>query len=78
LCYFIYLDWNRGIFGFVLSDRPTPFFENLALPVFSSRGITYLVTMMNVIFSYQGSELIGTAESKNLKRTFLMPIETYF
>ncbi|MFF2589545.1 amino acid permease [Peribacillus butanolivorans] len=59
-----------GIFGFVsLSDRPTPFFENLAPSgLFPAGGIAIVfVTMMNVIFSYQGSELIGIAagESEN-------------
>lgn len=54
-----------GIFGFVsLSDRPTPFFENLAPSgLFPAGGIAIVfVTMMNVIFSYQGSELIGIAK----------------
>ncbi|MCP3740032.1 amino acid permease [Rossellomorea sp. BNER] len=58
-----------GIFGFVsLSDRPTPFLENLAPTGLFPAGITIVfVTMMNVIFSYQGSELIGIAagESEN-------------
>ncbi|MGE7762405.1 amino acid permease [Peribacillus sp. NPDC097895] len=59
-----------GIFGFVsFSDRPTPFLENLApTGLFPAGGIAIVfVTMMNVIFSYQGSELIGIAagESEN-------------
>jgi arginine/ornithine permease len=58
-----------GIFGFVsLSDRPTPFLENLAPTGLFPAGIAIVfVTMMNVIFSYQGSELIGIAagESEN-------------
>ncbi|MFJ7928263.1 amino acid permease [Peribacillus sp. NPDC096448] len=59
-----------GIFGFVsLSDRPTPFFENLAPSgLFPAGGITIIfVTMMNVIFSYQGSELIGIAAGESEK-----------
>ncbi|MBM7585610.1 arginine/ornithine permease [Bacillus pakistanensis] len=58
-----------GIFGFVsFSDRPTPFLENLAPTGLFPAGIAIVfVTMMNVIFSYQGSELIGIAagESEN-------------
>ncbi|ASN06144.1 amino acid permease [Virgibacillus necropolis] len=52
-----------AIFGFIpLTDRPTPFFENLAPDGLFPVGIAMVfVTMMNVIFSYQGSELVGIA-----------------
>ncbi|KQL50768.1 amino acid transporter [Heyndrickxia shackletonii] len=56
-----------GIFGFVhLSDRPTPFLKNLAPTGLFPAGIPIIfVTMMNVIFSYQGSELIGIAAGES-------------
>jgi arginine/ornithine permease len=58
-----------SIFGFTsLSDRPAPFLENLTPSGLFPAGIAIVfVTMMNVIFSYQGSELIGIAagESEN-------------
>lgn len=56
-----------GIFGFVhLSDRPTPFLKNLAPSGLFPAGISIIfVTMMNVIFSYQGSELIGIAAGES-------------
>ncbi|OZI12107.1 amino acid permease [Bacillaceae bacterium SAS-127] len=56
-----------GIFGFVsLSDRPAPFFDNLAPSGLFPAGIAIVfVTMMNVIFSYQGSELIGIAAGES-------------
>ncbi|MDN4492495.1 amino acid permease [Ureibacillus aquaedulcis] len=51
-----------------LEDRPAPFVENLAPTGLFPAGLGIIfVTMMNVIFSYQGSELIGIAagESEN-------------
>ncbi|OCA82850.1 amino acid permease [Pseudobacillus wudalianchiensis] len=56
-----------GIFGFIpLSDRPAPFFDNLAPSGLFPAGIAIVfVTMMNVIFSYQGSELIGIAAGES-------------
>ncbi|RJS61489.1 amino acid permease [Bacillus sp. PK3_68] len=56
-----------GIFGFIpLSDRPAPFFNNLAPSGLFPAGIAIVfVTMMNVIFSYQGSELIGIAAGES-------------
>ncbi|KKK39743.1 amino acid transporter [Mesobacillus campisalis] len=58
-----------AIFGIVpLEDRPAPEFANLAPSgLFPAGFVILFVTMMNVIFSYQGSELIGIAagESEN-------------
>nr|WP_051024290.1 MULTISPECIES: amino acid permease [Bacillus] len=58
-----------AIFGVLdLSDRPAPHFSNLGWNHLFPQGIGIIfVTMMNVIFSYQGSELIGIAagESEN-------------
>ncbi|RHW36853.1 amino acid permease [Lysinibacillus yapensis] len=51
-----------------LEDRPAPFVENLVPTGLFPAGLAIIfVTMMNVIFSYQGSELIGIAagESEN-------------
>ncbi|WKA54571.1 amino acid permease [Planococcus shixiaomingii] len=52
-----------AIFGLIpLSDRPAPFMENLAPTGLFPAGIAIIfITMMNVIFSYQGSELVGIA-----------------
>lgn len=52
-----------AIFGLIpLEDRPAPFMENLAPAGLFPAGIAIIfVTMMNVIFSYQGSELVGIA-----------------
>lgn len=52
-----------AILGIIpLADRPTPHFTNLAPSGWFPAGITIIfVTMMNVIFSYQGSELVGIA-----------------
>lgn len=52
-----------AIFGFIpLEDRATPFLTNLAPTGLFPAGIAIVfVTMMNVIFSYQGSELVGIA-----------------
>lgn len=65
-----------AIFGIIpLEDRPAPLLDNLAPSGLFPAGIAILfVTMMNVIFSYQGSELIGIAAgeseepSKNIPR----------
>ncbi|WP_212031146.1 amino acid permease [Cytobacillus depressus] len=56
-----------AIFGIIpLTDRPTPMFQNLAPAGLFPAGIAILfVTMMNVIFSYQGSELIGIAAGES-------------
>ncbi|WP_019122628.1 amino acid permease [Brevibacillus massiliensis] len=58
-----------AIFGMIpLADRPAPFLANLApAGLFPAGFVILFVTMMNVIFSYQGSELIGIAagESEN-------------
>ncbi|WP_081976189.1 amino acid permease [Ureibacillus manganicus] len=54
-----------------LEDRPAPMLENLApIGLFPAGLAIIFVTMMNVIFSYQGSELIGIAagESENPSR----------
>ena len=52
-----------AIFGFIpIEDRATPFLTNLAPSGLFPAGIAIVfVTMMNVIFSYQGSELVGIA-----------------
>ncbi|QTD40692.1 amino acid permease [Sporosarcina sp. Te-1] len=52
-----------AIFGWVpLADRPVPHLSNLAPSGLFPAGIAIIfVTMMNVIFSYQGSELVGIA-----------------
>lgn len=56
-----------AIFGMIpLADRPAPHFDNLAPSGLFPAGIAILfVTMMNVIFSYQGSELIGIAAGES-------------
>lgn len=55
------------IFGIIpMNDRPAPFLENLApSSLFPAGFIILFVTMMNVIFSYQGSELIGIAAGES-------------
>ncbi|QFF98125.1 amino acid permease [Psychrobacillus glaciei] len=52
-----------AIFGLIpLEDRATPAFTNLAPSGLFPAGIAIVfVTMMNVIFSYQGSEMVGIA-----------------
>ncbi|WP_203247470.1 amino acid permease [Sporosarcina beigongshangi] len=52
-----------AIFGLIpLEDRATPFLTNLAPTGLFPAGIAIVfITMMNVIFSYQGSELVGIA-----------------
>ncbi|WP_155590194.1 amino acid permease [Lysinibacillus cavernae] len=54
---------GAAIFGLIpLADRPTPHLTNLAPTGLFPAGISIIfVTMMNVIFSYQGSELVGIA-----------------
>lgn len=54
---------GAAIFGVIpLADRPTPHLTNLAPSGLFPAGISIIfVTMMNVIFSYQGSELVGIA-----------------
>lgn len=56
-----------AIFGIIpLEGRPAPLLENLAPSGLFPAGIAILfVTMMNVIFSYQGSELIGIAAGES-------------
>ncbi|MEH7098322.1 amino acid permease [Neobacillus vireti] len=56
-----------AIFGIIpLGDRPAPLLQNLAPTSLFPAGIAILfVTMMNVIFSYQGSELIGIAAGES-------------
>ncbi|MEH7346034.1 amino acid permease [Bacillus sp. JJ1532] len=56
-----------AVFGIIpLADRPAPHFQNLAPSGLFPAGIAILfVTMMNVIFSYQGSELIGIAAGES-------------
>lgn len=45
-----------------LEDRPAPFFTNFEPSGLFPAGIAVIfITMMNVIFSYQGSELVGIA-----------------
>ncbi|ULT58950.1 amino acid permease [Neobacillus drentensis] len=56
-----------AIIGIIpLEDRPAPLLQNLAPTSLFPAGIAILfVTMMNVIFSYQGSELIGIAAGES-------------
>ena len=65
---------GAAIFGLIpLADRPTPHLTNLAPSGLFPAGITIIfVTMMNVIFSYQGSELVGIAagETENPEKIF--------
>jgi len=61
-----------AIFGMIpLDDRAAPALTNLAPAGLFPAGIAIVfVTMMNVIFSYQGSELVGVAagETENPER----------
>jgi arginine/ornithine permease len=61
-----------AIFGIIpLADRPAPLMKNFAPTGLFPTGLVILfTTMMNVIFSYQGSELIGIAagETEEPKR----------
>ncbi|WP_424237019.1 amino acid permease [Bhargavaea ginsengi] len=69
-----------AIFGAVpLADRPTPGLSNLAPTGLFPAGIAIVfVTMMNVIFSYQGSELVGVAagETENPEKNIPRAIRT--
>nr|WP_186668367.1 amino acid permease [Sporosarcina sp. BP05] len=69
-----------AIFGFIpMEDRTTPFLTNLAPTGLFPAGIAIVfVTMMNVIFSYQGSELVGIAagETENPEKNIPKAIRT--
>ena len=69
-----------AIFGFIpMEDRATPFLTNLAPTGLFPAGIAIVfVTMMNVIFSYQGSELVGIAagETENPEKNIPKAIRT--
>ncbi|WP_213422447.1 amino acid permease [Bhargavaea massiliensis] len=69
-----------AIFGAVpLADRPSPGLGNLAPAGLFPAGIAIVfVTMMNVIFSYQGSELVGVAagETENPEKNIPRAIRT--
>ena len=69
-----------AIFGLIpLEDRATPFLTNLAPTGLFPAGIAIVfVTMMNVIFSYQGSELVGIAagETENPEKNIPKAIRT--
>lgn len=56
-----------AIFGIIpLHGRPTPLLKNLAPGRLFPGGFSIVfITMMNVIFSYQGSELIGIAAGES-------------
>ncbi|MBO0586735.1 amino acid permease [Sporosarcina sp. E16_8] len=69
-----------AIFGFIPMDgRSTPFLANLAPTGLFPAGIAIIfVTMMNVIFSYQGSELVGIAagETEDPEKNIPIAIRT--
>lgn len=69
-----------AIFGFIpMEGRSTPFLTNLAPTGLFPAGIAIVfVTMMNVIFSYQGSELVGIAagETENPEKNIPKAIRT--
>ncbi|NYF23307.1 amino acid permease [Sporosarcina sp. JAI121] len=69
-----------AIFGFIpMEGRATPFLGNLAPTGLFPAGIAIVfVTMMNVIFSYQGSELVGIAagETENPEKNIPKAIRT--
>ncbi|XKO56327.1 amino acid permease [Lysinibacillus fusiformis] len=71
---------GAAIFGLIpLADRPTPHLTNLAPSGLFPAGISIIfVTMMNVIFSYQGSELVGIAagETENPEKNIPRAIRT--
>lgn len=71
---------GAAIFGLIpLADRPTPQLTNLAPTGLFPAGISIIfVTMMNVIFSYQGSELVGIAagETENPEKNIPRAIRT--
>ncbi|WP_163139664.1 amino acid permease [Bacillus sp. 22-7] len=64
--FFIIIGFS-AILGIIpLADRPAPYMEHLAPKGLFPAGIAIVfVTMMNVIFSYQGSELIGIAAGES-------------
>ncbi|USK37004.1 amino acid permease [Cytobacillus firmus] len=64
--FFIIIGFS-AILGIIpLEDRPAPYMEHLAPKGLFPAGIAIVfVTMMNVIFSYQGSELIGIAAGES-------------
>ncbi|MEK4760992.1 amino acid permease [Viridibacillus sp. FSL E2-0187] len=68
------------IVGWVpIADRPAPHLTNLAPTQLFPAGIAIIfVTMMNVIFSYQGSELVGIAagETENPQKNIPRAIRT--
>jgi len=68
------------IIGWVpIADRPAPHLTNLAPTQLFPAGIAIIfVTMMNVIFSYQGSELVGIAagETENPQKNIPRAIRT--
>lgn len=69
-----------AIFGIVpMADRIAPHLTNLEPTLLFPAGIIIIfVTMMNVIFSYQGSELVGIAagETENPQKTIPKAIRT--
>lgn len=69
-----------AIFGIVpMTDRVAPHLTNLEPTLLFPAGIIIIfVTMMNVIFSYQGSELVGIAagETENPQKTIPKAIRT--
>lgn len=69
-----------AIFGIVpMADRVAPQLTNLEPTLLFPAGIIIIfVTMMNVIFSYQGSELVGIAagETENPQKTIPKAIRT--
>lgn len=69
-----------AIFGIVpMANRVTPHLTNLEPTLLFPAGIIIIfVTMMNVIFSYQGSELVGIAagETENPQKTIPKAIRT--
>ena len=69
-----------AIFGIIpLEERATPYVSNLAPSGLFPAGIAIVfVTMMNVIFSYQGSELVGIAagETENPEKNIPKSIRT--
>lgn len=68
------------IFGIVpMSGKEVPYLTNLKPTLLFPAGITIIfVTMMNVIFSYQGSELVGIAagETESPQKTIPKAIRT--
>ena len=69
-----------AIFGIVpMADRVAPHLTNLEPTLLFPAGIIIIfVTMINVIFSYQGSELVGIAagETENPQKTIPKAIRT--